>query len=72
MYVHVHGAIYPVDLVCGSILFVTQRVRDVTPTKIAGRLYHHGLIKLIVQELLQRTNVAWTFFLFWNEFDTEL
>ena len=24
------------------------------PTKIAGRLSHHGLIKLIVQELLQR------------------
>ena len=38
------------------------------PTKIAGRLSHHGLIKLIVQELLQRRNIAWTYFLFWNDF----
>ena len=42
------------------------------PTKIAGRLYHHGLIKLILQELLQRRNIAWTYFLFWNEFETGL
>ena len=28
------------------------------PTKIAGRLSHHGLIKLIVLELLQIRNVA--------------
>ena len=28
------------------------------PTKIAGRLSHYGLIKLIVLELLQRRNVA--------------
>ena len=41
------------------------------PTKIAGRLSHHGLIKLIVLELLQRRNLAWTYFLFWNEFETE-
>ena len=42
------------------------------PTKIAGRISHHGLIKLIVQELLQRRNIAWTYFLFWNEFETGL
>ena len=42
------------------------------PTKIAGRLSHHGLIKLIVQELFQRRNIAWTYFLFWNEFETSL
>ena len=42
------------------------------PTKIAGRLSHHGLIKLIIFELLQRRNIAWTYFLFWNEFETEL
>ena len=42
------------------------------PTKIAGRLSHHGLIKLIVQELLQRKNIAWTYFLFWNEFEIGL
>ena len=34
------------------------------PTKIAGRLSHHGLIKLIVLELLQRRNISWTYFLF--------
>ena len=42
------------------------------PTKIAGRLSHHGLMKLIVLELLQRRNVVCTYFLFWNEFDTDL
>ena len=42
------------------------------PTKIVGRLSHHGLIKLIVLELLQRRNVVWTYFLFWNEFDIEM
>ena len=31
---------------------------------------HHDLIQLIVQELLQRRNIAWTHFLFWNEFET--
>ena len=34
------------------------------PTKITGRLSHHGLIQLIVQELLQRRNIAWAYFLF--------
>ena len=34
------------------------------PTKIARRLSYHGLIKLIVLELLQRRNMAWTYFLF--------
>ena len=42
------------------------------PTRILGRLSHHGLIKLIVSELLQRRNIAWAYFLFWNEFETKL
>ena len=42
------------------------------PTKIAGRLSHHGLIQLIVQELMQRRNIAWTHFLFWNDFEIGL
>ena len=46
-----------------SLTKMAHQVRA-EPTKIAGRLYHHGLIKLIVQELLQRRNIAWTFFLF--------
>ena len=41
-------------------------------TKITGRLCHHGLIQLIVQELLQRINIAWEYFLFWNEFEIGL
>ena len=28
------------------------------PTKIAGRLSHHGLIQLLIQELLKRRNMA--------------
>ena len=42
------------------------------PTKITGRLSHHGVIQLIVQELLQRKKIAWAYFLFWNEFETAL
>ena len=40
------------------------------PTKITGKLSHHGLIQVIVLELVQRRNVAWAYFLFWNEFET--
>ena len=36
---------------------MARQVKD-HPTKIAGRLSHHGLIQLIVQELLQRRNIA--------------
>ena len=36
------------------------------PTKIAGRLSHHGFIQLIVQELLQRINVAWAYFFYFG------
>ena len=42
------------------------------PTKIAGRLSHHGLIQLMIQELLKRRNMAWPYFLFWNGFETGL
>ena len=42
------------------------------PTKIAGRLSHHGLIQLLIQKLLKRRNMAWTHFLFWNGFETSL
>ena len=40
------------------------------PSKIAGRMSHHGLIQLLVQELLKRRNMAWPYFLFWNGFET--
>ena len=42
------------------------------PSKIAGRMCHHGLIQLLVQELLKRRNMAWPYFLFWNGFETGL
>ena len=42
------------------------------PSKIAGMLSHHGLIQLLVQELLKRRNIAWPYFLFWNGFKTGL
>ena len=35
------------------------------PSKVIGRLSHHGLIKLIVKELLQGRNMACTYFIFW-------
>ena len=42
------------------------------PTKIAGRLSHHGLIQLLIQELLKRRNMAWAYFFFWNGFEIGL
>ena len=42
------------------------------PTKIVGRLSHHGLNQLLFQELLKRRNMAWTHFFFWNGFETGL
>ena len=42
------------------------------PTKISERLSHHGLIQILVQELLKRRNMAWPYFLFWNGFEIGL
>lgn len=42
------------------------------PNKIAGRLSHHGLIKILVCELLQRRDKEWNYFLFWNDFQTDV
>jgi hypothetical protein len=42
------------------------------PNKVEGRLSHHGLIKILICELLQRRNMDWGHFLFWNEFQTDL
>ena len=38
--------------------------------KIARRLSHHGLIQLLIEELLKRRNMAWAYFLVWNGFET--
>jgi hypothetical protein len=42
------------------------------PNKVAGRLSHHNLIKLLVCELLQRRGKEWNYFLFCNDFQTEV
>ena len=42
------------------------------PTKLASRLSHQGLITLLIKESLKRRGVDWNFFLFWNEYPTEL
>jgi hypothetical protein len=41
------------------------------PTKVISRISHQGLITLLVKEALQRKQIEWGFFLFWNEFQTE-
>jgi hypothetical protein len=38
-------------------------------SKVKGRIFHHGLITLMVCELLKRRNRKWGHFLFWNEFE---
>jgi hypothetical protein len=42
------------------------------PSKFKGRTFHHGLITLMICELLKRRNRKRDHFLFWNEFETNL
>jgi hypothetical protein len=42
------------------------------PQKASNSLFHHGLIKLIVLEELNRRNKTWDFLLFWGEFGQEV
>jgi hypothetical protein len=55
----------------GILTKMSHQVKD-KPSKVAGKLSHHGLIKLLIYELLQRRNKDWGHFLFWNEFQTDL
>lgn len=41
-------------------------------TKLTSRLSHHGLTTLLVKESLRKRQIEWGFFLFWNEFQTDL
>jgi hypothetical protein len=41
------------------------------PSKVKGKLFHHGLITFMVRELLKTRNINWDHFLFWNEFETD-
>jgi hypothetical protein len=52
---------------------LTKMARQVKaqPAKVVSRLSHQGLITLLVREALQRKQIEWGFFLFWNEFQTE-
>ena len=42
------------------------------PKKINNKLFHHGLIKLIVMGELQRRERTWNYLLFWGEFEQEI
>ena len=42
------------------------------PTKLTSRLSHHVLITLLIKDALRKRQIEWSFFLFWNEFPTEL
>jgi hypothetical protein len=42
------------------------------PRKVVGRLSHHGLINILICELLERRNKDWGHFLFWNVFQSDL
>ena len=42
MYVHVHGAICPNDLMYGSVLFIGQRVGDITRRYTRHIYFHQG------------------------------
>jgi hypothetical protein len=52
---------------------LTKMARQVKvkPTKVASRLSHQGLITLLIKESLKKKQVAWNYFLFWNEFQTD-
>jgi hypothetical protein len=54
-----------------SLTKMDHQVKD-KPNKVEGILSHHGLIKLLICELLQRRNKDWGHFLFWNEFQIDL
>ena len=42
------------------------------PTKLTSKLSHHGLITLLIKDVLRKKQIEWGFFLFWNEFPTDL
>jgi len=52
---------------------LTKMARQVKaqPAKVVSRLSHQGMTTLLVKESLQRKQIEWGFFLFWNEFQTE-
>lgn len=52
---------------------LTKMARQVKaqPAKVVSTLSHQGLITLLVREALQRKQIEWGFFLFWNEFQTK-
>jgi hypothetical protein len=42
------------------------------PQKASNSLFHHGLIKLIVLEDINRRNTSWDYLLFWGEFRQQI
>jgi len=54
-----------------NLIKMTRQVK-VKPSKVANRLSHQGLITLIIRESLKKKDIDWNFFLFWNQFHTDL
>jgi hypothetical protein len=42
------------------------------PDNVNNRIFHHGLINLIVMGELQRSKITWDYLLFWGEFEQEI
>jgi hypothetical protein len=42
------------------------------PDNVHSRIFHHGIIKLIVMGELQRRERIWDYLLFWGEFEQEI
>jgi hypothetical protein len=42
------------------------------PDNVHSRIFHHGMIKLIILEELRRRDKTWDFLLFWGEFEQEV
>jgi hypothetical protein len=54
-----------------SLTKMAQKVQA-KPEKINNRLFHHGLIKLIVMGELQRRERTWNYLLLWGELEQEI
>ena len=53
-----------------ALIKMSKKVKS-EPTKLASRLSHHGQITLLVKNALQKRQIEWNYFLFWNGFSTE-
>jgi hypothetical protein len=54
-----------------SLAKMSHQVQD-NPAKLHNRLFHNGLIKIIVMEELQKREKIWDYLLFLGEFEKEI